>query len=312
MSALHLVELKPRESRGLAVVANGPKTGRRHRNHVQGDASMPKFQRILVPLDLSGDSMTAASESLALAGEFGAETLFLHAHDGVANAKEPRRPADAEALSRLEPLLAGRAGRIILTEGPPARRIPEVAREERVDLIVMATRGERGPRRWFNRSVTEQVMRHAPCPVWTSASRLAPAHGHPIRNILCAVSLGPRSRHVLSWAAALAERTDALLNVVHTSGDFSPHPYLPADGEWSGWMRAQALVEIRNLQLQTGPINYVCLEPGMARDGVPAAAERLGSDVIVIGRSPMGGLFPRLRGQSYDIVCQAPCPVASV
>lgn len=277
---------------------------------------MVKFKRILVPLDLSNDSFDVAEESLTLAGEFGAETLFLHAREGAPDQEEPPRPADIEALSRLEPLLAGRAGRIIVVAGPPARRIPEVARQEHADLIVMATRGRRGPRRWFNRSVTERVMRDAHCPVWTSATRLAPPCGHPVRSILCAVSLGPGSRKVLNWASELASSLGARLDVVHASGGFDGASHLPAGGEWGSWMRTRALVEIRNLQLGTGHIDNVWLEPGKAGRAVPAAAGRLGSDLIVIGRSSMGKLFPggfpRPWGESYDIVCQAPCPVASV
>lgn len=49
--------------------------------------------------------------------------------------------------------------------GTPEKSIVEIANAEAVDLIIMASRGKRGLIRMFLGSVTEEVIRNAPCPV---------------------------------------------------------------------------------------------------------------------------------------------------
>ena len=49
--------------------------------------------------------------------------------------------------------------------GTPDKDIVRFAEAEQVDVIIMASRGRRGLRRMIFGSVTEQVIRNAPCPV---------------------------------------------------------------------------------------------------------------------------------------------------
>jgi universal stress protein A len=51
--------------------------------------------------------------------------------------------------------------------GRPATEIVRVAREQRVDLIVMGTHGRTGLRHLLLGSVAEEVTRQVPCPVFT-------------------------------------------------------------------------------------------------------------------------------------------------
>jgi nucleotide-binding universal stress UspA family protein len=54
-----------------------------------------------------------------------------------------------------------------LVTGDPASEIPRVAKEEKVDLIVMGTHGRTGLLRMLMGSVAELVVRRAPCAVLT-------------------------------------------------------------------------------------------------------------------------------------------------
>ena len=56
-------------------------------------------------------------------------------------------------------------------EGSAAEEILKVAESERPDLIVMATHGRTSVRRLLLGSVTEKIVRTAPCPVLAVPSR---------------------------------------------------------------------------------------------------------------------------------------------
>ena len=58
--------------------------------------------------------------------------------------------------------------------GPPASAIVEVARTEKVDLIVMATHGRSGLEHLVLGSVVESVLRNTPAPVLVLRPESAP------------------------------------------------------------------------------------------------------------------------------------------
>jgi nucleotide-binding universal stress UspA family protein len=76
----------------------------------------------------------------------------------------------ADNLHALEKLIDKRRHRIpfgpaLIKTGDPRDVINEAAKELGADLIVMATHGRRGVSRMLLGSVTELVVRSAPCPV---------------------------------------------------------------------------------------------------------------------------------------------------
>ena len=140
------------------------------------------FKHILVPVDFSAN----ASEALAMAAElsrrFDARISLLHVFQPVSYAMPegymlytPKQLA--ELLTAFEAQLASakaeaeRAGAVTVrtdqVQGVPAVEITEYAEKERCDLIVMGTHGRTGLQRALLGSVTEQVLRHAACPVLT-------------------------------------------------------------------------------------------------------------------------------------------------
>ena len=64
-------------------------------------------------------------------------------------------------------------------EGDPVARICAVALEIGCDLIVMGTHGRRGLLGWFTSTVTEQVIRKAPCSVLVVKSTDQPPEAAP-------------------------------------------------------------------------------------------------------------------------------------
>lgn len=149
----------------------------------------PSFSlhRIVVPLDFSAPSANALQTAAGLAEKFGAELILLHVVPvmqyaeytasyqgfvlaGVDFAKmevDARRDAD----ERLAPLVRelqdrGIKARGMLRHGEAAQEILLFAETEQADVIVIATHGYSGFKHFLLGSVTERVIRHAPCPVF--------------------------------------------------------------------------------------------------------------------------------------------------
>jgi nucleotide-binding universal stress UspA family protein len=144
---------------------------------------MIDLHRILVPTDFSKHSHNALTYAVAFAEKFGAELYLLHVvqdlavfiPEAVAVAPPVTPPMEQmtaavrEALDRLvrENNLARLDVHCEVREGTPFYEIIQFARDTDIDLIVMGTHGHSGLVHVLLGSVTERVVRKAPCPVLT-------------------------------------------------------------------------------------------------------------------------------------------------
>lgn len=143
-----------------------------------GDVT-PQFdlKRIVVTTDFSEASKKAFPYALALARKFEATLLLLYAvpahlpaelsHIGIVLEEQRLLEEARERLPRfrqaeLDPHLHVET---LVLNGGPAREICRTAEAQGADLIVMATHGHTGLKHFLLGSVTENVVRHAPCPV---------------------------------------------------------------------------------------------------------------------------------------------------
>jgi universal stress protein A len=139
-----------------------------------------KVERILCPTDFSEGSLQALSAATDLATKLGAELSVIHVLPVLsALPTDPnfvfevhqRQDLLYEAMEKRlyemtrESKEKGMQGRVFVEHGDPAGEIVRVAEEQKIDLIVIATFGETGWRRLAFGSVTEKVVRLAPCPV---------------------------------------------------------------------------------------------------------------------------------------------------
>jgi nucleotide-binding universal stress UspA family protein len=166
---------------------------------VRKGATPMEVQKTLVPIDYSDDSQGALHWGASLAEKYGAKLLLLHVIPKAVDELLPERgafvsaslcggvsapgtqpfrnqpiivdlvdKADTELHDFAEQNLKGtRPVQVKVAVGKPAEEILRVAREEKVDLIVMGTHGRTGVRHLLLGSVAEDVSRHAPCPVFT-------------------------------------------------------------------------------------------------------------------------------------------------
>jgi len=144
---------------------------------------MPKkINFILVPTDFSGLSCEAFSWATLLAQEFKAKIVIVHvisewaAVDLTAQPGNPwERVLEREDNAMIESFQSWLQSDIeqtveaqtLVEVGPAAEGIIEAAKEKDADLIVMTTHGRTGLSHALMGSVTEKVVRQAPCPVLT-------------------------------------------------------------------------------------------------------------------------------------------------
>jgi nucleotide-binding universal stress UspA family protein len=143
---------------------------------------MIQLNRILVPTDFSEHSERAAAYALELARRFDAvEVHCLHVSDIPADLlatsayymtgpsehfidqvrEESQKNLDAFIAKNLPDVPVKKA----FVEGRPFVEIVRYARDNKIELMVIATHGRTGLKHALFGSVAEKVIRKAPCPV---------------------------------------------------------------------------------------------------------------------------------------------------
>lgn len=130
------------------------------------------IHRILLATDLSAASRGATEHALELAHDLRAELLVVSVIDPaapgprIARMDERRAARDVAAHAIVvEGRRAGVPVTFLVWEGEPGPAIVEAAVSERTDLIVVGSRGRNRVERLVLGSVSDHVVRHAPCPV---------------------------------------------------------------------------------------------------------------------------------------------------
>lgn len=135
------------------------------------------LRRILVTTDFSDESKKSLPYAAALAEKFRASLVLLHvvpahlpsqlSHFGLVLAEQRLVKEAADRLpafrkTELDPDL--RVDTLVLS-GSPAHVICRTVEAERADLVILSTHGHTGLKHFQLGSVTENVVRHATCPV---------------------------------------------------------------------------------------------------------------------------------------------------
>ncbi len=144
---------------------------------------MIELRRILVPTDFSKFSQAALNYAIAFVEKFASELHFLHVVQNLAlvvpdvitmepialPTPDQFTPAVQAGFDRLvaDNKLEKHKVRREIREGTPFYEIIQYAREAEIDLIIMGTHGHSGLAHVLLGSVTEKVVRKAPCPVLT-------------------------------------------------------------------------------------------------------------------------------------------------
>lgn len=296
---------------------------------------MATISRILCPIDFSDRSGRAFDYALALARWYGASVSVLHVHQPTVptNALAPLAPAPPSLVPPIELDLVRRhveafvshhrdTGRRIesqAAEGDPAREI--LAAAASADLIVMGTHGRSGVERFVLGSVTETVLREAPCSVLTIPVTARDAGSVPIvfRRIVAAVDFSDTSIEALRHAAALARDVDAHLTVLHVievpenlalwidRADCTSHVHTWVEAAHA-YLRAAVNPETR----QYADVEQ-CVETGKAYREILRVATARHADLVVLGAHGHGVIEQMFVGSTAQhVIRSASCPVLVV
>lgn len=141
-----------------------------------------KIRSILLPTDFSECAQYALAYASEFARDAGASVICVHVVEpivatvGYAGVTEPLPMADIsdqleDSAARELPKIsqreefAGLSVEDVIVHGDAASEIVRVAKERKVDLIVISSHGRTGLGRILFGSTAEHVVRHAPCPV---------------------------------------------------------------------------------------------------------------------------------------------------
>jgi len=200
----------------------------------------------------------------------------------------------------------------------PAKEIVEYVSEHSIDLVVMGTQGRQGINRLLSGSVSEEVVRQSPCPVFTVLGRDDPQPGPDIQSVLAPVDFSESARLGLAHAREFAVAYGASLDVLHIVEEavfpsvygLDPiTPYLP-----DVQARAREALERVTDEVvgDAVPTNLHVLTGYAARDLIDFAEEH-DTGLIAMATHGRTGLERFLIGSVAEkVIRSASCPVFTV
>lgn len=189
------------------------------------------YKRMLVPLDGSELAEVALSYAKELAGRLDLELFLLHVYDPHGSESQfirllyiERGAEIAEMQSRGVQTKTGATpgGKAVEARGEgvaghPAEEIIRFASENNIDLILMATHGRSGVKRWVLGSVADKVLPAAEVPIWLVRAAIPEEIVHivhdewPKRTMLIPLDGSKLAESVLPHVEALAKQRGAEL-----------------------------------------------------------------------------------------------------
>ena len=270
-------------------------------------------QRILVP----ADETALAELALRTAARLSKADDVIHLLHVV---PEFRTPIDvsasygielkeraAEHLVRTRDRLGALPGRELVREGEATKVIPEVARELRVDLIVMGTHARSAAARWMLGSVAAAVVKSGVAPVVLVRPGVKPPR--EVRRILVALDGSAKSSAILDEVRPMALRCKAevvLLRVEAVVHD--PMPQFAGDvSRMATHDAGRGLQEIADELDRRGVTGFQVVGRGAPAKEIVRQATRLGADLVAMAtRTPLVGSVAEavLRGAGVPVLLQ--------
>lgn len=299
---------------------------------------MVEFRNILCPIDLSDASIRPLAYAAAFARWYDARLTVLHVvptfdpmqvrsgalEDPVRIVYPmPREEILGDLRRALDAAGAGAADVTLAAEaGDPVQTIVDHAVRTAADLLVMGTHGRSGFDRLLLGSVTEKVLRKAPCPILTVPPHAPPSAPEEVvfKRILCPMDFSASALQAFGFAVDLARQGNGSVTVLHViewlaeeepraHAHFNVPEYrqhLVADAH----ERLQALLAKEpRTRCETEDVVVI----GRAHREILAMAAAREADLVVMGAQGRSGMALALFGSTtQQVVRAATCPVLTV
>lgn len=192
------------------------------------------IENILFACDFSPSANRALAHGVELMRRTGATLHILHVQEvamgpfvggepspeaGQKKLKEQYREQCREALA---PYAVGpedaQVNCVMERSAAAAPALVDYANTNDIDLVLMGTQGRRGVSRALFGSVAEEVLRTAPCPVFTmraAEDEGSPSRDEAVERLVVPIDFSDPSREALQYAGRLAAVYDAPMVLVH-------------------------------------------------------------------------------------------------
>ena len=281
------------------------------------------IRSLLFATDFSPPSERAMRYALAIAARGKSKLFLVHvlfakaAHSltdlGVSEF-DPRRRETETQLRVLQNSgrLTGVDHSIIVERGGVWRVLAKLIEKNRIDLVVLGTRGRSGIPKLILGSVAEEVLRLAACPVLTIAPHVPEfKSGQTFRNILLATDYLAGSLNAVPYGFCFAQLFHAKVTFLHAidativAGAVSREELQAQERERLKTLVPGDVAAEVEFQAEFGP----------ATDVILAVAASKRADLIVMGahatRAPAASTHLPWT-VAHRVVCHAPCPVLTV
>lgn len=281
------------------------------------------LKNILFATDFSPAADAAAPFAIQIARSYGAKVYGVHvnasndyaavAPDAWTVMVEASEKEAKEQIQRLNEQLHSVEHEVVIGQGNISETIAKVIKEKEIDLVVVGTRGRTKLGKALLGSVAEQILRQAPCPVLTVGPHVTMElpRAPEVREILYATDLAAEFPAAAPYAISLAQENQAHLVLLHVIEDWGRGEPVSSSEVVDSKMRKlrQLVPPEAELWCQPG----CCVEPGAPAEKILTVANRLHTDLIVLGARPAKGLATHLdMGTVHKVVSQATCPVLTV
>ena len=286
-------------------------------------------RRILLPTDFSERSLQPLGLASELARASGAELHLLWVDVlGGSGAGEQDFPSDEDVRaawwwagpSALHEKAKGHSLEVVRAREravEPAPAICSYAYDQDVDLIVMATAAKSGLSRLFLGSVTEQVVRSAPCSVLVVGPECEDHRPSDPPTVLSAVDFSETSIEAAKLAHELSAQLSARHVVVHAVSDppvptFYGLEHTMTPAVWTAITERSEKELAELVKTELGGSRAQVRSGGAVAEIVRACDEH-NADLLVVGSHGLTGLSRLLLGSVTEkLVRVSPIPVLVV
>lgn len=285
-----------------------------------------ELRNILYATDFSPVAEIAAGYAAELARRYGSKILAVHVRplqsygmappESWAALNEATQLEAREQVAHLDGLFRDVDHQSIVSEGGVRDVLSNFIEERGIDLVVLGTHGREGLGKLFVGSVTESMLRRAPCPALTIGPHVVvePQRATAMKRILFATDFSAAAQAAAPYAISLAQENQAHLDLLHVVENRKVGELVDTPELIPGTVARMRGLLPSDAELWCEPAFLV--EAGQPAEQVLKTARERNADAMVIGvRHVKGELVATDRlpwATAHKIIIGAHCPVLTV